>query len=651
MAYEYLNDMEFIKKLEQSHLRATYAKIVLLSFDEKSLGEIQGRITAGTVTVNGSSAVRRTMNLTMLASTNNSSIENVENEIAIDKKIQLFVGLNNPLVDYQQYGEIVWFPQGVFILSSANVSRSTSSWQISISGKDKMCKLDGTCGGTLPATTIFHESQVEQADGTIVTEYPTISRIIYEAVNHWGDEPGENIIITDLDEQVKLLVRYMGESPIYFSDNYQSFICQEEVSLDFPHMYTKGEDVGYKLTDFTYPGELILKPGDTVVTLLNKIKETLGNFEYYYDVWGHFIFQQIKNYLNTASPLTELSESDYTKSYNNAKYLYSLTDLDTTTAVTKTPKYDNVKNDFLAYGERETAAGVKVDIRYHLVIDAKPIPDLINSYMSEVSKDNTIVLYDFNNVASGYAVSGYKTKLIGKPCDEWREELYRRALNAQVTNSVNNNSYDAELLAEWRKMYDTMNDDWVNSQYRKIGPDGSVIKIAIPNWNPDVFNDPGKLNYWLDFIDSGSAIGVYSVGKVGRRTKVVSNKDIKTIYNKEVPDIVFMEGYDSNLIAQYAGIGQRYFVLNSNYYDLFRASSTGASCFDQIREMMYQNLSYNTTVTITCLPKYYMEPNNIIYVEDKETGIVGNFQITQFSLPLTYNGTMSITATEVLTRV
>jgi len=61
---------------------------------------------------------------------------------------------------------------------------------------------------------------VEQADGTIVTEYPTISRIIYEAVNHWGDEPGENIIITDLDEQVKLLVRYMGESPIYFSDNY-----------------------------------------------------------------------------------------------------------------------------------------------------------------------------------------------------------------------------------------------------------------------------------------------------------------------------------------------------------------------------------------------------------------------------------------------
>ena len=87
------------------------------------------------------------------------------------------------------------------------------------------------------------------------------------------------------------------------------------------------------------------------------------------------------------------------------------------------------------------------------------------------------------------------------------------------------------------------------------------------------------------------------------------------------------------------------------YYNMFASSSTGASCFDRIREMMYQNLSYNTTISLTCLPKYYMEPNNIIYIYDKDSGIDGNYQITQFSLPLSYNGTMSITATEVLTRV
>lgn len=174
---------------------------------------------------------------------------------------------------------------------------------------------------------------------------------------------------------------------------------------------------------------------------------------------------------------------------------------------------------------------------------------------------------------------------------------------------------------------------------------------ATNHWNPDVFNDPGSINFWLDFIDTSSALGKYSIKNIGRRTKVVNNNDIKTVYNSEVPDVVFIEGLDQDLIVKYQGIGQRFFILTNEYYDMFSISTTGTSCFDQIREMMYQNLCYNTTISLTCLPKYYIEPNNIIRVEDKDSNIYGNYQITQYSLPLTYNGTMSITATEVLTRV
>jgi hypothetical protein len=39
-------------------------------------------------------------------------------------------------------------------------------------------------------------------------------------VNHWGGEAIENIIITDIDEEIKMLVRYMGDKPVYFSDDY-----------------------------------------------------------------------------------------------------------------------------------------------------------------------------------------------------------------------------------------------------------------------------------------------------------------------------------------------------------------------------------------------------------------------------------------------
>lgn len=633
--FEYLNDMDFLTQLDKLHMRVQYAKIILLSFkNEEPIKEIQGSITSGNLSVNGSSAIRRTINLTMLASIDNSNLEDIDNEISINKKIKVLIGYDNPLKSYKNYGDIIWFPCGLFVLSSANISRSTSGWNISITGKDKMCLLDGTAGGTLPASITFHESLVQLDNGDVEIQYPTIFQIIYEAVNHWGGEAIENIIITDIDEEIKMLVRYMGDKPVYFSNDYQSLSF--EAQEDYPHMFSYGQDAGYKYTDFTYPGELVLNAGDTVVTLLDKIVSTLGNYEYFYNIDGKFVFQEIKNYLNTGSPLLELSPEDYVRSYNNAKFLYSLTDLDTTTAITRNPKYDNVKNDFYVWGKRKTSTGVEVSIRYHLAIDDKPDIDLAMQNMWEVKdkKSNLIVRYDFNTL-DDYSVDDYTVTLVGTPCDEWREELYRRALNAQVSNSIYDNYYDSELIAEWRNLYNPMNKNW----------------DATNHWNPDVFNDPGSINFWLDFIDTSSALGKYSIKNIGRRTKVVNNNDIKTVYNSEVPDVVFIEGLDQDLIVKYQGIGQRFFILTNEYYDMFSISTTGTSCFDQIREMMYQNLCYNTTISLTCLPKYYIEPNNIIRVEDKDSNIYGNYQITQYSLPLTYNGTMSITATEVLTRV
>lgn len=639
--FEYLNDMDFLMQLDKLHMRVQYAKIILLTFaDEVPIKEIQGTISSGNLSVNGSSAVRRTINLTMLASAQNSNLEDIDNEISINKKVKVLIGYDNPLKSYKHYGDIVWFPCGLFVLSSANISRSTSGWNISITGKDKMCLLDGTAGGTLPASVTFHESLVMLDNGDMEIQYPTIYQIIYEAVNHWGGEAIENIVISDIDEEIKMLVKWMGDTPVYFNEDYSSVRFDD--NDQFPHMFVYGQDVGYQMTSFTYPGELVLNAGDTVVTLLDKIVGTLGNYEYFYNVDGKFIFQEIKNYLNTGSPILELSAEDYVKSYNNAKFLYSLTDLDTTTAITRNPKYDNVKNDFYVWGSRTTAAGAEVAIRYHLAIDDKPDIELAGKYMWEIKSEesNLIIRYEFTDQKVQPDSEGTIT-LIGAPCDEWREELYRRALDAQVTNSVYDNYYDSELIAEWRGLYDPMNSNW----------------DATNHWNPDVFNDPGAINFWLDFIDTSSALGKYSIKNIGRRTKVINNNDIKVVYNSEVPDVVFYQisQYSSDeakeLRDYYDYIGQPYFASTDQFYESLYVSSTGSSCFDKIREMMYQNLCYNTTISLTCLPKYYIEPNNIIRIEDRDSNVYGNYQITQYSLPLAYNGTMSITATEVLTRV
>lgn len=630
--FEYLKDYDFLNKLDKLRVRVQYAKLILLSFDEKPIKEIQGNITAGSLSINGSSAIRRTISLTMLANLNNNDLTNLDNDISLNKKIKILIGYNNPLREYQKYGEIIWFPCGVFLVSTASITRATGGWTISISGKDKMVMLDGSVGGMLPASVTFHESYVYNKDKTeAVVNYPTIYQIIQEAVNHWGEEPINNIFITDLEETAKLLVKYIGEQPIYLSNNYSSLSYTPGDT--YLYMFINGQDIGYKETDFTYPGELILKAGDSVVTLLNKICDTLGNFEFFYDIDGRFIFQEKKNYLNTGSPLLDLNIEDYVQNYSNTKYAYSLTDLDNITSLDIAPKYDEIKNDFIVWGKRKTTDGAEIDIRYHLVIDAKPILNYCLQYMWGIYENEVLLRYEFT-YTNNPPVNG---KLIASPCKEWREELYRQALIASLNNLTNSN-YDMELLAEWRNLYDPENADW---------------KVT-DNWNPKVYSDPRNLNYWLDFIDTGAAIGKYSVNMIGRRTKVINSSEVTCIYNTEVPDVIFMTQEQWENVEKrkyYDSIGQKYFRITDNYKSIFASSSTGSSAFDQIRELLYQNLSYNTQVTIQGVPKYYLEPNNIIYIEDMESNIIGNYAISQITLPLTYSGTMSITATEVLTRV
>ena len=48
--------------------------------------------------------------------------------------------------------------------------------------------------------------------------------------------------------------------------------------------------MGYIYTNFVYPGELIGNAGSTITEILDKIKNTLGNYEYFYDIEGNFHF-------------------------------------------------------------------------------------------------------------------------------------------------------------------------------------------------------------------------------------------------------------------------------------------------------------------------------------------------------------------------
>ena len=634
-------DNILLEKLVNEKIQTTYAKIITYSFDEKPLSSIEGRVSGGSIQANGASAVRRTLSLSMVAKPEIANIENLDNEIAINKKVKVYIGR---LVE----NEIMWFNCGFYVISSASVNQSTSGWTISISGKDKMALLDGTAGGTLPTAVTFHEIFEDLGDGNYKIDYPTIYQIIQEAVNHYGEIPLHDIIINDLEQVAKVLIKYIGGKPIYFAENYASFAYAEDAV--HTQKYTYGQDVGYEFTAFTYPGELVLAAGATVVNLLEKICQILGNYEYFFDLDGRFIFQEKKNYLNTVSPIVYLVPQDYIQSYST-EAAYEIKDSDTLVSLTRSPRYEDIKNDFVVWGKN--ASGV--DIHYRLVIDEKPVLNKCKKYMWSVVNDmGDVINYLYTDTNTKPAEA---KELVASPCEEWREEIYRNALERQA-QVQSTEPYDAEMLAFWRLLYDPDNKDWVYADYPEYN-----------YWNPSVREDPASLVFWIDFIDTTSEVGKYAVSQIGRRMKVVNNDDIKILFTKQIPPIVFIPDYQevadlleieytnaedaAEKVREYCAANETnyFFQLSPQVESSFVHSSTGPSAFDEIRNLLYQYLVYNTTISISCLPRYWYEPNNMIYLENRENGIQGNYVITQYSLPLTYNGTMSITMTQALTRV
>jgi hypothetical protein len=67
--------------------------------------------------------------------------------------------------------------------------------------------------------------------------------------------------------------------------------------------------------------------------------------------------------------------------------------------------------------------------------------------------------------------------------------------------------------------------------------------------------------------------------------------------------------------------------------------------------LLYNYLFTADSVNISAKPIYYLEPNTKIRIVDEDTGTSGDYIITRLSLPLAYNGTMSITANRAVKNI
>ena len=397
--YPYLNDSfyedansalkrrNFLKTIDNFVNQKQYVRLTLLNWNEEPLKEIQGVIASGSLSKDGSSSIRRTCSLTASIDSGEYDIENMSYDFAINKKIFIEIGVENHSNQFLDY-PILWFPQGVFFIASASASSSVSSAvSLQLTLKDKMCGLSGDVSGTLPAAVIFDEMDTQDASGAYVTKKVLVYDIIQELVNHYGGEDLNNIVIEDVPRRIKRVMKWTGSNPLYLVPKqsgsagvvwYAAYIDKPETLEDGTIEILSGQDCGYVYDDFVYDSELSANLGESVTSVLDKIKSYLGNFEYFYDEFGVFHFREVKNYLNTTQATTlvnDMKKHDYLVETTTGKSVYTFSDKDNIISISKTPQFNNIKNDFIIQGKCQgTNSQQQVDVRYHLCIDRKPLP-------------------------------------------------------------------------------------------------------------------------------------------------------------------------------------------------------------------------------------------------------------------------------------
>ena len=642
--YPYLSDNEFLSIVDQMNIREQVVKLTLLNWNEEPIRDIQGLVTGGSLNIDGSSSMRRTANISLVVADNTAAYDDLDNLFSINKKIYLEIGLFNTTNYYNDY-PIIWFPQGLFIIDSMSLSHDTNSSSISLSLKDKMCLLNGQCGGMLPASVTFHEIDEVQKDGSIKIITPTIYQIIQELVNHYGDEDLNRIIIEDIDEEVKQVVKWIGADALYYGKDTKKFseTIPEGEEYD-PYNY--GYNIGYIYTPFTYPGELIGAAGQTVCDILDTIRDTLGNFEYFYDIDGNFIFREIKNYLNITQSTVDLENLNNGNAYlvdpTKGKAAYSFKNSNIITSYSNSPQLNNVKNDFIIWGKREQIDKSTLPIRYHLAIDKKPIID----------KDGTIQIKVVRNTETGditgiFANNIDDEKINKKETEEikeitiqknqgdydWRCELYFSGLLSEKTG-IKYNNYYIELMNEWLKLYN-ITDNGIVYRSNRLKKEGET------------------LDYYLDFIDSNSKIGQLSIDKIGKRTKVLVDDKINCIFEPEIPNVVILEAGAPNLAElrdKYQSRGEIFTQVSSELYSKMVLGGTFNSALTAMRDLLYQYTNYNESISLNAIPIYHLEPNIRIEVQDSRSNIFGEYLINSISIPFDTGSQMSISATRILTK-
>lgn len=439
-----------------------------------------------------------------------------------------------------------------------------------------------------------------------------------------------------------------------------------------------GMAIGYSPTELTYAGELVAKAGETITSVLDKIKNMLGSYEYFYNLDGQFVFQEKKTFLNNS--FSRLFKNDDTEFYDTKqqKYSFIFNDSRFFTNVSNTPNIGTVKNNFTVWGERKSVTGNKLPMHMITAIMDKPLIYTAFPAVRTAKKRQWPVYsenkkqYQFTFVSKDapddieipYINTNPEIEQIILRVD-WRELIYQmsrdfkrygnlgsdffspnyfidiRRYNPSLCDGKGKTGYEpfyTDMSGFWRDLYNPFPESEIDSKHLYEVDDYFHKGHQYEYWSKSILY-AANLNFWIDFIETDGELGKYSMRKIGNRPKAANDTKVNAINFREVPSIMFVEEFPVNPRP-----GYQYIKFNDKIMDYFSLSSQGKDAETWINDAIYQNSIVTETISLTALPIYYIQPNTLIQIFNEDLKIGGEYIVNRLTYSLMHNGTMNISA-------
>lgn len=411
-------------------------------------------------------------------------------------------------------------------------------------------------------------------------------------------------------------MEYYNNVIIASQEKINKYSIEQNISIIIQELLNILQAEVYKLYAMTYGNIVQKKIGDSITYEKYGIAYNFGddNYDYkaFYTKYKSSIFGD-KMYLQDIS-FAQIAQ------YIN-KVICNLEELQQERIATTIALYENQvgyeSNISNFMSQAKELSGLVVDWRELIYQMAKDYYDYANNpkydYTYTLTQNNPTTLQKDNS--TGYEV--FYTDVLGF----WRQ-LYYNPLLEDIDFSIEENTNYAYTYLDYS--YETF-------------------------WNKIVYSAPSTLNFWFDLTEGSGEITNYQISLVGDRLKATKDTKITALYQAEVPNIIYYDQDNISYIQENASnASYSYFQLGGPMSDVYTVSSQGRSAIDVLQEQLYKFIYCVENVTITTLPIYTLQPNYRIIVNSRIPGLSGEYIVTKYTIPFTYNATTSITATKAV---